>query len=324
MLLVILGHTILGTSYSKLNKFIFSFNMPIFFLLSGYLYKERKVVVCIKNNFKKLIIPYFITSSAVIVGRGVMAYIYTANKFEVHYIMKNTMIGALFGYGVDNAKGFEGIWSIGAIWFLLAIFWSNIIFCIIMNIKSKQYIFYIIAILSFFAYILGQIIWLPTNIDIGIFAIIYMYIGNMAKKNNKLNKKNSILSNIIMILIWIVEIISDGVNMVIRYYPLYIISILGSVFGSYFIIKFCDNVIKNNNIKKFLSYIGKNSLTILCFHLFEMMIIPWDIITSLINIKNVLVIWQLKVILGVLFCLLINKLRINNNENKYLSKFHIC
>ena len=51
MFLIIMGHTLEGYTYSIVGKLIFAVHVPVFFVLSGYLYKEKPV----KKEFK--IIP---------------------------------------------------------------------------------------------------------------------------------------------------------------------------------------------------------------------------------------------------------------------------
>ena len=58
-LLVLLGHLVPETS--KLKFYIYSFHMPMFFFISGYLFKyKNNIKYLIKDKFKKLIIPYFV------------------------------------------------------------------------------------------------------------------------------------------------------------------------------------------------------------------------------------------------------------------------
>lgn len=96
------------------------------------------------------------------------------------------MIGAVFGYGVDGSKWFFTVWMIGAIWFLWAFFWSDIIIHVVFyytkNWQEWQRAFLIIGI-SAVSYIVGQYIWIPTNLDVGGFAILFVYIGYLLQKS---------------------------------------------------------------------------------------------------------------------------------------------
>ena len=55
ILLMILGHT-MTSGWGK--DVIYSFHMPLFFIIGGYLYKEKSVSLSLKNHFRRLVIPY--------------------------------------------------------------------------------------------------------------------------------------------------------------------------------------------------------------------------------------------------------------------------
>ena len=53
---------------------IWSFHMPLFFIISGYMYKECNISNIIHNGLKKLIYPYFVF--------GIIAVIIDILKYE--------------------------------------------------------------------------------------------------------------------------------------------------------------------------------------------------------------------------------------------------
>ena len=64
MFLVIYGHIHTGDNFT--NNWVYSFHMPLFFIISGMFIKERKkdenLLVFIKKEEKKLLYPYVIFS----------------------------------------------------------------------------------------------------------------------------------------------------------------------------------------------------------------------------------------------------------------------
>ena len=52
--LVILGHSLIGL---KVNDYIFAFHMPLFFIASGLLFREKSIKKTIAGNIKKLLVP---------------------------------------------------------------------------------------------------------------------------------------------------------------------------------------------------------------------------------------------------------------------------
>ena len=55
IILVIIGHI---SQNEIITSVIYSFHMPLFFILSGYLYHKGNT----KNKIKKILIPYFLFS----------------------------------------------------------------------------------------------------------------------------------------------------------------------------------------------------------------------------------------------------------------------
>lgn len=61
MLCVILGHL----SLSAINMVVFTFHMPLFFIISGYFMKKQDTRLVIHKKFRQLLIPYFLTCLAI-------------------------------------------------------------------------------------------------------------------------------------------------------------------------------------------------------------------------------------------------------------------
>ena len=174
IILVILGHV----GFKK-GTFLFNiiqcFHMPLFFIISGYFFKYRKMKDCLKNNIKRLIIPYIITSIAVIFYKVIRLAI-KGNFSGALKTAKTWILAALYGSG--NFQPF-GIQIIGAIWFLLAlafaIFFMNLIF-------NKKYRCIYVIIIAYIGHKTSKYIWLPWSVQGGMFALLFLYVGVLAKK----------------------------------------------------------------------------------------------------------------------------------------------
>lgn len=57
-LLVIVGHTI--SPESALYRYIFSFHMPLFFILAGYTFNPKPLMSLVTSSAKRLLLPYTI------------------------------------------------------------------------------------------------------------------------------------------------------------------------------------------------------------------------------------------------------------------------
>ncbi len=310
IILVVLGHSLIGL---KINDFIFSFHMPIFFIASGLLFKKRSVKETIQKNAKRLLIPYAITSVVAVITRVISAWVQNWTVPQMKNLAINTAIGALFGYGVDEGrKWFFEVWKIGAIWFILAFFWSNIILQVVYKYTEKWQEWQravLITCISSIGYIVGQYLWLPTNIDIGAFAIIFMYVGILMRKVDVMAKGSIPIPCWIMIVfIWVYASMAGGVNMVLRYIPGWL-SIPGALCGSMLVMKLSVNLENTGALQNVLEWYGRNSMKILCVHLIDILIMPWDYMVSVFGcgeVVNMILIFIFRMILITILTLLIN------------------
>lgn len=97
IILMIIGHVM-----SPIRNIIFSFHMPLFFFISGYLYKDRTAKDFIIRNTKKVLLPYIITCLFIWIllilkennWRWVLS-IFLANGTDTVWNMKGLMVGPL-------------------------------------------------------------------------------------------------------------------------------------------------------------------------------------------------------------------------------------
>lgn len=125
ILLVVLGHLAIP---SKLFDFIFSFYMPLFFIISGILlfYNNRwqtdNLQFTIKRKIKSILWPYIVFSILAIIVDIVIFKHYT---FTENYLFS-----------------FFTLTGIGELWFLSALFIGEIVFIVLMNkFKGKENLF---------------------------------------------------------------------------------------------------------------------------------------------------------------------------------------
>ncbi len=68
ILAVIVGHL---TSFGR--QFIFSFHMPLFFIVSGYLFSSKPLKASLKSDFKRLVLPYCFTAITIIAAYSIVS-----------------------------------------------------------------------------------------------------------------------------------------------------------------------------------------------------------------------------------------------------------
>lgn len=122
IVLVVFGHCITylenpGYPYELIWKYIASFNMPLFFMISGYLYKtsDGGFKNCFLRKMKAMGIP-FLVASVLFIPLGYLRAKMTGGRYSVADDIKYVISFSTFGYTLN-----------GVTWFLVALFWIYII-----------------------------------------------------------------------------------------------------------------------------------------------------------------------------------------------------
>lgn len=290
ILLVIAGHW--GGVNKYLFNFIFSFHMPLFFILAGYFYKPKDTSDSLFKDFKRLIIPYLFTCSLILLYQLAL-FIHNHDQTP----LLRSLVASFWGNGSNNHSSlyFADIPSIGAIWFLLALFWCKNIYNIIP--KNNKYLYGIVLILSITATIIDRYVAnLPFALLPGISALIFFAAGCYAKQNS-ISWKWLLLG----IPVWIYCIAFSGMSIVRCYYNCYPLDVIGGITGTCVVYLLSKTVHSLSTvISCTFTWLGKNSLSILCFHLL-VMTIPLIGITQKYITDNSIVGFSLFFILPITF-----------------------
>jgi fucose 4-O-acetylase-like acetyltransferase len=261
IMFMIIGHL---TPY--MTNVIFSFHMPLFFIVSGYFYKPANIHDSLKKDFKRLVIPYIATALIVI------AYYLLLSIARKSDLVSEWIIAAIYGGSSSHDSIIlANMPMIGAIWFLLALFWCKNIYNIIeRNVTSPQKTFILCLIISLIAIIAyKEIISLPLSINQGLSALIFYNIGHQIRLRGGFENINKITVTILVIL-WIIAFIFSELYMVDCTFGILPLDILGAVGGTiliYYISKFVNKI---KYLSKILAYVGINSLAFLCIHLIDL------------------------------------------------------
>lgn len=246
ILLMVLGHCAIPLI---LNKAIFAFHMPLFFIVSGYLYKEKTIRNVISRNFKKILIPYFITI-AIVTPICLLRY---GNDW---------ILTILFTKNVPSICGYDWRGYIGPLWFLLAFFNTALFFNIIKRIKCEVTEIIVLLVVFEAAWIFYSInnSILPFQLFQTTGCAIFMYLGLLIKEHLEINKNRN--KYIILSVICFIPIVYFGqLSMASFEYRLNILQFIGGVCGTYLLYA----LIHNFKSKK-LALLGRNSLCLMCCH----------------------------------------------------------
>lgn len=266
MYFVVLGHSLLKVDKHGLFKIIYSFHMPIFFLLSGFVFnpdKYKSIMDCIKDKIVKLIYPYILLNLLCIP----LWYI----NVKTGMVVKDSLLTVLAGIFYSNAKVIRA--PLNATWFIVTLFLAEIIYFIIHRyFKEDRFIF----IMSFGLFLLGiispmgkDIIKAPMHLGVAFVAQFYYACGYLLRKNfayvMRFFEKRKIIKILCLLGIGLFFAkINKQVDFSNENYR-DVVDMLASSFSfSLAIICIIKNVHLHSN---WMSFIGKNTLIILALHI---------------------------------------------------------
>lgn len=255
IILVLIGHISLN---GGLNKFIYSFHMPLFFILSGFTFKLAKKENFIKNKINTILIPYFSFS--------LLSYIYW---FLIERKIRSQEVSLMHAFSnIFIARpGSENYIFNVSLWFLPTIFILQLLMYFFT--KTKNYNRYLVKSIMF-TLILGYIssnyleINLPWGGNIVLIVLPLFLFGYLLSIHiDKVESINIINLKSFMIFICILIIISKYLSIDLNNLKVsnYILFIFTSILG-FIVVYILSNIIKS----ELITYLGKNSLTILCIH----------------------------------------------------------
>ena len=269
---VVVGHCPVG---SIVTNFIFTWHIPLFFVISGYFYKPQPLRDFFIKNFRQLIIPYLLTCLAMIVLAGIKMYV-TGKGLGII----NTAIATLIGNGTINNPMFSQ-YSIGAIWFLPALFWCRLIFnYLYTNFLTWQTIGAVL-VLSTLATFVGSFFFIPTALLQGLQAMLFYGIGNILYKQRAFEWHIGFMQIVIILGLILLSMYAGGLSMVRCYYgnwPINHIAAIGAVLFLYQICKFMKNC-------RWVAFWGRVSMLVLAIHNIEYTFLPLDYVHSFILVS---------------------------------------
>lgn len=251
---MIVGHI----TIPEVSRYIYLWHMPLFFLISGYFFREKDMKECVISNAKSLLIPYFIAAT-------LLALFTSAIALTGHDVSaKNAILGIIVGAESIQDSIFSD-YQVGAIWFLLALFWCRIAY----NFLIIRCSWGVILTISVIATYLGSKMYIPTDLLQGLSAMAFFMIGHEAKKIDMLSKG---ITPFVCVL-GIASVIASSstgfpISMATCDYAYYPINVLGAVFATYFVYHL-SCLITRYKFSNVLSFWGRISLLILCVHLLD-------------------------------------------------------
>lgn len=264
---IVLGHSWFSR-FTGLNEIIFSFHVPLFFLLSGiFLNVSEGIKKSFINKFSSIMKPYFL----VLIFLG-FVYVIIGRKTSLEFLEYLFYIS----YGTGEMIPYV------AMWFLPSLFVTYMYSMVVIKYVSIRYLYiYLIAFLIIGFMIMDNfrplfievfnrtnIYALPLSVDIVFVTSFYFLLGYLFRneiKDEEFNFVQFIISAIIFIYLHYTYDYSMDLN--VRRYDDLFISTLLAISGSLIIIQVSRLLRNLNYFNRLFIELGKASLFILIFHL---------------------------------------------------------
>ena len=234
--------------------------MPLFFIISGYLFNtgkysayQLKDIALLK--FKRYVIPYFLLSFICFIVFGVLyPIIKDGYNDQTMTQMLNYLAGILYSRGT-----LEWMPNCSPLWFLTCLYIAEIIFYSIFRYIKKPFI--IFSIIAFASSIVSLYlkVKLPWNIDTSLTAVVLMYVGYLIRKHNIMKRVNLLYCIPLLIIYYFSVHFNPGIvdfnsnkygNMILMY--------TGAISATIVLLFICSYL---KNIK-ILLFFGKNHIAI--------------------------------------------------------------
>lgn len=281
MLCIVLGHL----DIHAVNLVVYTFHVPIFFLITGWFVSARQSVGAFTSRrARTLLVPYAVTCAVIVVGMCLLAALGApaAEGQTVGNTALRWIVAALYGSGTPAVPLPSGVTEIGAIWFLLACFWGCVGLRALLEIRYE----WLRAVLALAAALVGvftaSVFFLPFSLQPGMVALGYMYVGWAARaylwpRVQQWPKAAKVAAVCVAAAVWAFYMIWADTVLFAQAYPgRYWWSIFG-ILSACLCVMLLSRLLCRvwPNLGRGLAYLGKFSLIMLCVHLLEMEFIDY-------------------------------------------------
>lgn len=265
ILFVMYAHMLPSDSY----RYIFyAFHMPLFFFLSGIVFKEqfKSFWTLIIKSFKTILLPYLLFA--------ILTYLFWFIKEPGTHNTLQAFIYQLQGIFYGNGNNGYLYFNV-ALWFLPCLFITKIIFAALTRISlSNKVLIGLLVGCSLIGYLLSTYynsVKLPLGLETAFSAVVFFGAGFLVKKNKYIFEKVQNRGIIYFIFGLVITIILATINYNIygnqidmrmnrvnNYFLFY-----SAAFSGIFCWIACSMIIGKNNL---LEYIGRHTLVLFVWH----------------------------------------------------------
>ena len=259
---VLIGHVSVGP---ELKNLIYSYHMPLFFLVSGFFYKEKPLWEYSKHKSFQLLIPWVFFLAVLCLyfeGLGILA---------THSLLL-PLQGIIQNIG-SGLMGDENSYCYYTIWFLIALFLVSIAYAVLVRLIRNKWV---LTTLFIGLYIIGwgvqtAQIDFPYFLDTVCSILIYFHLGYLFKESGLYKKLISLKISLTALLLLFVGVafLQPVVDLKYNVFPIYYVCLSSMlVFFLYQTIKSiaAKYTTEQNQAVYWLARLGNDSLIIFGLH----------------------------------------------------------
>lgn len=279
IILVIVGHTV--PNPSPLRHAIFSFHMPVFFILAGYTFRPKPWRELLSGSVPRLLMPYLVLSLA----WQVPTFLMSGAPLTV-----GTLVAGLetivFASGVD-VPGL-GVAAVGMAWFLAALFTSRLLFNALMLLFDARELGVVYqgaacTVIAFCGLSVSRYlgVYLPLDLDLSCYIVLLMWVGYTVRHRGLEPSVDKPLLFIGSGVVWLAFAALSGLELSSRRVDGFVIATIAALAGSYCVcwVSMAIEKMKDMPIleafERGLVFCGQASLAIFAIHAVDWFI-PWQ------------------------------------------------
>lgn len=184
ILAVFTGHLV---QWTPIGDFVYSFHLPLFFFISGYLFnRDRSFGKFVAHKCKSILLPYFVLGLPIVFFNAYYHLAFAGPKF--HFIVDGEALIKGIGY---NLVLYLVQVRYATLWYLAVLFGVNIVMYLLCRFPYKS--LHIIAVVAMTVLGLGYYanggVQLPWNVDVILTAIPFFYAGYFIRQKDLITAK---------------------------------------------------------------------------------------------------------------------------------------
>ena len=273
VILVVLGHCVrAANSDTELvaRAIIFSFHMPLFFLLSGLTTGYSKSV---PEYFRKLLhSAYRLLVPAVLLYITITLIDFArtgTTDYREYFLMRLRILYYASGVKVKCPGGY--VPALGMLWFLFSLFAAKALSdALRLVLRNETAIAAAVLVLTVSGVAVSRIKWLPWSFDVTLASLGFFWLGKRIKQLpfDRQLQRNTLIAFAVWAVTLAVSLLTKGtyLELAARKYPFFPLCFVTAAAGSLFVMLCSMILVSYKKAAEPLIWLGRHSMTLYCVH----------------------------------------------------------